>query len=570
MLIYAQGQDPYETRLLKLHRDAAELVGNLSYDEVLEKIASIALERSGANYAAVATLDENGEIERFVPAGMLHTQIEKMPHPPRGFGLIRVMMNTRSAIRIPNIGKDPRHVGFPPEHPRMIALLGVPILQGQRQIGQIYMTDKVIAGEFSAEDQRLMEILASYAAVAIVNARLFRDYAMRDRVLTRQNENLSLLNQLASTLSTSSEIKEILDQGMTQLMDYLRLEVGEIFIKNEDSRRLALLIHHGEAVESLWKHNQFSIGESTVGRAAKGDVPIILNLTDNEYADLNPLAKKRGLHQMAVIPMNGRRGIMGVLCVATCHPQPLHEPDVQFAQAIAAWMATAIENIRLNLAGRRLAILEERDRIGMDLHDGIIQSIYAVGLTLEHARLLLKENPVTATSRIEQAVADLNSTIRDIRSYILDLRPRQLKNENLMAGINRLVLEFRANTLVEVALNGPKDGVANLPEAQALALFHICQEALANIAKHAKARRAEVSVWTTAERVLLEVRDDGRGFEQEKIKLSIGHGLSNMETRAINAGGEVDISSEPGVGTTVLAWVPFPEPEYSGSDRIIE
>ena len=97
-----------------------------------------------------------------------------------------------------------------------------------------------------------------------------------------------------------------------------------------------------------------------------------------------------------------------------------------------------------------------------------------------------------------------------------------------------------------------------------MALFHICQEALANIAKHAKARHVDVTVWTTAERALLEVRDDGRGFDSEKVKLNIGHGLSNMETRAINAGGEVDISSEPGNGTTVLAWVPFPEPELPG------
>ena len=561
MLIYAQSQDPYETRLLKLHRDAAELVGNLSLDEVLEKIASIALERSSASYAAVATLDEHGGIERFVPAGMLHTQIEKMPHPPRGLGLIKVMMNTHSSIRFPNIHSDPRHSGFPPDHPRMISLLGVPILQGQRQIGAILMTDKVISGDFSAEDQRLMEILASYSAIAIVNARLFRDYAMRDRVLTRQNENLALLNQLASTLSTSTEVKEILDQGLSQLMDYLRLEVGEIFIKNEESRRLDLLIHHGEAVDNLWKRGHFSVGESTVGRAASGDTPIVLNLTDNEYADLNPLSKTRGLHQLAVIPMNGRRGVVGVLCVATCHPQPLQEPDVQFSHAIAAWMATAIENIRLNIQGRRLAILEERDRIGMDLHDGVIQSIYAVGLTLEHARLLLKEDPAKATSRIEQAIADLNNTIRDIRAYILDLRPRQLKDENLMQGINRLVQEFRANTLVDVTLNGPIDGVANLPNAQAIALFHICQEALANIAKHAKARHIEVTVWTTAERALLEIHDDGHGFELGNTRLSIGHGLSNMETRALNAGGEVDISSAPGEGTTVLAWVPFPEPE---------
>ena len=570
MLIYAQSQDPFETRLQKLHRDAAELVGNLSFDSVLEKIASIALERSGGSYAAVATLDERGEIERFVTAGMLHTQIEKISHPPKGFGLIRAMMQTSKALRINNISSDPRHAGFPPGHPKMTSLLGVPLFQGQRQIGQIYITDKAISGEFSAEDQRLMEILASYAAVAIINARLFRDFTMHDRVLTRQNENLYLLNQLASTLSTSTEIKEILDQGLYQLMDYLRLELGEVFLGNEDSRQLNLLIHQGDIVENLWKRNRFSIGESTVGRAAKGDVPILLNLTDNEYADLNPLTKARGLHELAAIPMKGRRGVVGVLCVATCHPTPLTEPDVQYAQGIAAWMATAIENIRLNLQGRRLAILEERDRIGMDLHDGIIQSIYAVGLTLEHARLLMKDDTALAETRIEQAIENLNSTIRDIRSYILDLRPRQLKDENLMQGINRLVQEFRANSLIEVSLTGPKDGVGNLPEPQAIALFHICQEALANIAKHAHARHTEVTVWTTAERTLIEIHDDGRGFDPEKTRVSIGHGLSNMETRATNAGGEVDISSDIDGGTTVLAWVPFPEPEFSDNESIFE
>ena len=567
MLLYPQIPESFETRLLKLHRDAAELMRELSIDTVLEKAAFIALERSSASYAAIATLDEHGEIERFIPSGMPRAQIDQIPHPPRGLGLIREMMDTQKSIRLPNISKHQGRAGYPLFHPDMRSFLGVPLFQGLRQIGAMYMTDKVNAEEFNEEDQRLMEILAKYAATAIVNARLFRDYVTRDRVLTRQNENLSSLNQLASALTTGTEIKEILDQGLTHLMDYLRLEVSEIFIKNEENSQLNLLVHQGESVESLWKPRQFLVGESTVGRAAKGDTPIVLNLTDNEYADLNPETRVRGLHQLAVIPMTGRRGLIGVLCVATCHPQPLEEPDVQFAHAIAAWMATAIENIRLNIQGRRLAILEERERIGMDLHDGIIQSIYAVGLTLEHARLLLKESPDQSGSRIQQAVTDLNGTIRDIRAYILDLRPRQLKDENLMQGINRLVQEFRANTLVEVTVTGPKDGVSNLPEAQSLALFHICQEALANIAKHAKARRVDVTVWTTAERTLLEVHDDGRGFDTEKVKLSIGHGLSNMETRALNAGGEVDITTEPGQGTTVLAWVPFPEPEFTGVDR---
>jgi signal transduction histidine kinase len=204
-------------------------------------------------------------------------------------------------------------------------------------------------------------------------------------------------------------------------------------------------------------------------------------------------------------------------------------------------------------------VLEERERIGMDLHDGIIQSIYAVGLTLEHARLLLGEDVPMSRQRITQAVDDLNKTIRDIRTYILDLRPRQFHDENLMEGLQRLVNEFKANTLVEVNLQGNPSQVEVLTEARAMALFHICQEALANIAKHAGARRVEVVVWSTSERVLMEITDDGRGFDLERMRLTLGHGLMNIQTRAHGVGGDVEISSAPGEGTTILAWVPAGE-----------
>jgi signal transduction histidine kinase len=233
----------------------------------------------------------------------------------------------------------------------------------------------------------------------------------------------------------------------------------------------------------------------------------------------------------------------------------LDDLEMQFLSSISAWVGMAIENLRLNVTQRRLAVLEERERIGMDLHDGIIQDIYAVGLTLEHARLLLNDNPQAARQRIEQAVNDLNSTIRDIRAYILDLRPRKLHEENLIDGLHRLIAEFRANTLVEVNLQGPTQDLP-MPETQAIALFHICQEALANIGKHAHARHVSVSLWSTSDRLLLEISDDGRGFDQEMTKLTLGHGLSNMQTRAQNAGGDLEVTSEVGQGTTILVWVP--------------
>jgi signal transduction histidine kinase len=168
----------------------------------------------------------------------------------------------------------------------------------------------------------------------------------------------------------------------------------------------------------------------------------------------------------------------------------------------------------------------------------------------------MEDDTPMARQRITQAIADLNKTIRDIRTYILDLRPRQFHDESLMQGLTRLANEFKANTLIDVTLTGPTEGIANLTNTRAMALFHICQEALANIAKHAHAHHVDVVVWSTTERVLMEVTDDGNGFDLERIKMTLGHGLMNIQTRARNVGGDVEITSEPGMGTTVLTWVP--------------
>ena len=125
-----------------------------------------------------------------------------------------------------------------------------------------------------------------------------------------------------------------------------------------------------------------------------------------------------------------------------------------------------------------------------------------------------------------------------------------------MSGLNRLLSEFRANTLANVQLTGNENELKDLPQAHSMVLFHICQEALANVAKHAKAKQVDISIWATDERVLMEIHDNGKGFDMETKSQNIGHGLANMQTRAQSAGGDVDVSSVPGEGTTILAWVP--------------
>ncbi|MGC8857148.1 MAG: GAF domain-containing protein [Anaerolineae bacterium] len=549
-------REQLEERLIALHRASVELVKNVSLEPLLENIARTACEQAEARYAALGVLDENGGLQKFIAVGMSEEEIKRIPHPPVGRGLIGALMNTTDPIRVAVIEEDPRAVGFPPHHPYMTSFLGVPIRIGDRQLGQIYLTDKLGGTAFTADDEKIIQMLAAYAAVAIQNARLYQQMKEHDEAVTRRNEDLALINSIASALASSLELDEILNKTLALVMDYMKVEAGEIFLLDEDKQTLRMVLHRGQAAEAFWRGNMFKVGDGLPGIVMKtGQVVISTDLqTDARF--LRDAVVRAGFRQMVCIPLQSGEERLGVLSVATRSAQPFDERSLQLLSAVGNWAGLAIENARLHNNARRLAVLEERERIGMDLHDGIIQSIYGVGLALENVYHSIGDDQPEIKERVQRAIHGLNLAIRDIRAYILDLRPRQLGNDGLMSGIKRLVMEYRANTFSEVTLSGPSDDLKDLPHANALALFHICQEALANAAKHAAARHVQVSVLATPERVLLEVRDDGRGFDVEKMVATLGHGLSNMQTRARAVGGEVDITSTPGDGTTILAWVP--------------
>jgi len=550
-------REELQDRLIALHRASLELVKDVSLETLLERIASLACEQAGAKYAALGVLDEEGKLKQFITVGMSAEEMKKIPHSPRGLGLIGALMHGDSGnIRITEIADDPRSVGFPSGHAEMHSLLGVPIRIGGRQLGQIYLTEKVGDSGFNPDDEKIIEILAAYAGAAIDNARIYERLQEREATLTRRNDQLALLNEIGTALASSLELEDILNKTLALLMAHFQVEAGEIFLKEEDGETLRLVLHRGEAAEAFWTRNRFKIGEGMVGQAAQTLQPVISNHLDRDDQGTRQAVVAAGFKQITCIPLTARGEVVGVLTFATRSRKTISKTELQLLVSVSSGAGTAIENARLHSNVRRLAVLEERERIGMDLHDGTIQSIYGVGLALENARILLQENPKIAEDRLQQAMEDLNHTIRDIRNYILDLRPRQLQGESLIDGLGRLISEFRQNTRVEVILAGPKTPLSDLPEMNAMSLFHICQEALANVAKHANASKVTIDLWTTADRVLLEVSDDGQGFEIGKTNKTVGHGLANMQTRVQNVGGDVDITSEPDEGTSILAWVP--------------
>ncbi len=549
-------REQIEARLVALHRASLELVSDLSLDIVLERIALLAREQAGARYAALGVLDEKGKLVTFIPVGMTADEIHQMVHPPVGLGLIDAIARERRTIRIPDISRDNRSVGFPPNHPSMTSFLGVPILSGNQLLGQIYLTDKEDFTEFTRDDERVIETLAAYAAVAIVNARMYEDLNAHDKALNERNKDLKLLNDIGEMYASAIEVDEILEKTLDRVMSYLSVESGEIYLTEEDGLSLRLAMHRGDEPEAFWTRDQFKFGEGFIGITAERAKAQVTNSPQNDVRFLRPKVVEAGFRCIACIPMIVHGSVVGVMVIATRQERRLTQRELSLLQAIGTWAGTALENVRLNQQGRRLAVLEERERIGMDLHDGIIQSIYAVGLALDYARLEVESNPDKALVKLEQAIEGLNSTIRDIRTYIMDLRPRQFRGKDLMESLQRLLDEARANTDLEFILTGPTDGSVILPTISATTLFHICQEALANIAKHAQAHQAKVDLWSTPGRVLLKISDDGVGFDVSKMSFALGHGLSNMHTRARKMGGDIEINSEPGKGTSILAWLP--------------
>lgn len=371
-----------ESSLGALNKAALAVAGNLSLDKVLRQIVESARELAHARYAALGVPDGKGGLANFIHSGLEPEKVAEIPHLPEGHGLLGALLQEGRTIRIPRISDDPRSFGFPPGHPPMESFLGVPIKGGGEIMGNLYLTDKIGAEEFTSADEELIELLAAHAAIAIKNARLYE-------------------------------------------------EVG------------------------------------------------------------------------------------------------------------------------------RLAIVEERSRIGMDLHDGVIQAIYAVGLTLESARLLLPEDDHTEAVRlIDSAINSLNDAIRDIRNFILDLRPRRFDG-NLSEGLARLTREFQANTMIPIELRLPDDAIDPIPPPIARALFFTAQEALANVARHARASRVVVEAERNEHTVRLRVEDDGRGFNINEQLQTTGHGLANMRARAEEQGGRFAVESEPGEGTRILLKLPL-------------
>jgi signal transduction histidine kinase len=374
--------------------------------------------------------------------------------------------------------------------------------------------------------------------------------------LAARNRQLSALNQAALDITSELSLKKVLQQ----IVDSVRYLVGSQYaalgVPDADGH-LETFVYSGLPTELARQIPSLPQGHGLLGALIEEESPIRIPRIADDPRSVGFPENHPPMESFLGVPvLAGKRPLGNLYLTNKLDLEEFSADDQELVEMLAVHVAVAIQNARLYEKVGRLAIVDERARIGMDLHDGVIQSIYAVGLILESTRLEIQKSNIEAADQLLASGIDgLNDTIRDIRNFILDLRPHRF-SANLEQGLSRLVREFQANTMIPVQLDLPKEIVDSLSTPVAQAVFLTTQEALANVARHAKATEVEVCARRVPLGMELCVRDNGRGFNVADMDQAVGHGLANMRERAEELHGSYEIKSAPGKGTWITVFFP--------------
>jgi signal transduction histidine kinase len=542
-----------QDRLGHLLEAVVALAGDLSLDSVLERIVTTATALVGAQYGALGVLAEPGyggdrRLREFVTAGLTVQQRELIGDLPSGHGLLGLIIDHPEPVRLDRISQHPASYGFPANHPPMSTFLGVPVRIRDQVFGNLYLTEKGGGESFTSEDEQVVVALAAAAGVVIQNARLYEEASRRQRWLE------------AAAEITAALLGDVNREQALQLVADRAREVAGADVA-------AVLLREGETddlIVSVISGVQGSALPGTIVPAGQGLVGVVMQ-TGERIVTADPLRHPRydeggfigalawpEMGPTMDLPLCMDNTLAGVLVLVwdESREQAFVDTDVAMAEAFAEQAALALQVATAREDQARLAVFEDRDRIGRDLHDLVIQRLFAIGLTLENVVRLSTRPEII--NRVTGAVDDIDETIKDIRRSIFGLGGGRASVTELRTELGRIldeeavVLGFRPR----FSTDGPIDSAVR--DQVRPHLLAVVREALSNTARHAKASSVTV-VCQVGKDILLTVTDDGVGIADD-VQVS---GLRNMRERAEALGGTFEVERVPEGGTRVVWTVPL-------------
>ncbi|MFA1551665.1 sensor histidine kinase [Actinomadura chokoriensis] len=512
--------------------------GELELETVLRRITEAATTLVDARYGALGVIGEERErLVRFVTVGVSDEEIEAIGHWPHGHGILGLLIREPRPLRLPDLTQHPDSFGFPVNHPPMGTFLGVPIRVRDEVFGNLYLTEKAGGGEFEEEDEVVVTALATAAGVAIENARLYEETRRRERWLEASAE-------ISTALLSGTGTGEVLDLVARRAREIADARVSSVTLADGTAREAVLEAADGEGAHHL-RGKRFPLERSVAGKVfAEGAA---LRLADG-MAAVREAGAPMGLPvgPLLVVPLGTGASARGAITVINPPGGAVFSEGTQrLLETFAGQAAVALELADRRRDTERLALLEDRDRIAKDLHDTVIQRLFATAMTLMAAIKITQKREVA--TRVQRAVDDLDDTIRQIRSTIFALQAPP-DEESLRSRVHVLVdaAAERLGFAPSVRLAGLLDtAVGDEVGEQLLA---VVQEALSNVARHAHASEAAVVI-DVGDDLTLRVEDDGVGIPEGGRR----SGLRNMRERAEDHGGSFSTRARHG-GGTVLVW----------------
>jgi signal transduction histidine kinase len=521
-------------------------------DATLHDIVTAAARHVDARYGAMGVLSPDGRrLDRFVIVGMSEEDSRRIGKLPAGHGVLGLLVAVPEAIRLDDLGVHPASTGFPPGHPPMRSFLGVPVRVGDAVFGNLYLTEKRTGRPFTAADTEVAEALAAVAGLAIENARL----AERAESGRRWGQATT---ETATALLSGADPDEVLRSISTRVLALTGADLaGVVAPSGDDDGTLTIVAAVGHAADDL-EGVRVPLAGTYIGEThAAGRARLVENISSmpvvgRRAAVIIELTAGYGPTLLAPLGSGTERSLLVSMRAAGRECFDTH--DLDLLAGYAAQASVALELARVQQRDRRLQVQTDRDRIARDLHDHVVQRIFATALSLDRLSRLLEPEHPEAAARVARSVDELDETMSEIRSAIFELHPQDgsefANARHQLADVVHRVTE--GQTLqCDVRFRGPID---QLPRELGPDLMAVLRELVTNVIRHASARRVTVTV-SVGDEIVVVVADDGVGMPAATAR----SGLVNLADRAERRAGRLTTSSGDG-GTEVRWAVPHPSP----------
>ena len=546
-----------EHRLARLIDAGRGLLSELDPETVLDRLLQTAADLTGARYVALGVLDEGRrELARFLTRGIDEDTHRAIGDLPRGRGLLGVLIDDPRPLRLEDVGDHPRSYGFPQGHPPMRSFLGVPIVIRGEAWGNLYLTEKAGGEPFAADDEEAVIVLADWAAIAIENARLYRDVAARREELERAVRGLQATAAIARAVGGETELDRILELVVKR--GRALIEAHDVLIMLREGDELVIVAGAGHV--QIADVARLPLAGSTAGQVLAEGRP--RRIADAARELLIP-PHQLGLDHAStalLVPLVYRGQSLGVLAAfdRLGGDGTFTRDDEQLLEAFAAQAATAVATAKSVEADRRrrsLAATEaERHRWARELHDETLQALGGLKVLLSSATRL--EDPEAMRGAMREATQQLTGDIESLRALIAELRPPALDQLGLAPALASLAQRTGAGNDLEIRADVELPDDRRLVPELETTIYRVVQESLTNVVKHARASSIDIAVRCAGDVVDVSVVDDGIGFDADATA-EVGFGLAGMRERVELAGGELSVLRGARAGTVIRARLPL-------------